>query len=45
MGSYGQLRTVTKVPGEDALWLSTTNGDNNGTGGPGLGEIFRVLIK
>ncbi|MEW2160709.1 hypothetical protein AB0950_36545 [Streptomyces sp. NPDC007189] len=30
MGTYGRLRTVTKVPGADQLWLSTTNCDNNG---------------
>ncbi|WP_189963191.1 PQQ-dependent sugar dehydrogenase [Streptomyces violascens] len=45
VGSYGRLRTVTKVPGEDAFWLSTTNGDNNGSGGAGSDKIFKVLIK
>src|SRR6266536_896090 len=30
VGTYGRLRTVTKVPGVDQFWLSTTNCDNNG---------------
>ncbi|MFJ6573480.1 PQQ-dependent sugar dehydrogenase [Streptomyces sp. NPDC091292] len=44
VGSYGRLRTVTKVPGQDQLWVSTTNADNNGTGGAGSDKIFRVTI-
>ncbi|MFI1171336.1 PQQ-dependent sugar dehydrogenase [Streptomyces melanogenes] len=45
VGSYGRLRTVTKVPGEDALWLSTTNCDNNGDAPDGSDKVFKVLIK
>ncbi|MET9075861.1 PQQ-dependent sugar dehydrogenase [Streptomyces sp. NPDC004232] len=45
VGSYGRLRTVTKVPGADELWLSTTNCDNNGNAPDGSDKIFRVTIK
>ncbi|MFB7505257.1 PQQ-dependent sugar dehydrogenase [Streptomyces broussonetiae] len=45
VGSYGRLRTVTKVPGADELWLSTTNCDNNGGAADGSDQIFRVTIK
>ncbi|MER5433465.1 PQQ-dependent sugar dehydrogenase [Streptomyces sp. NPDC002588] len=44
VGSYGRLRTVTKVPGADQLWLSTTNSDNNGGAADGSDTIFRVNI-
>ncbi len=44
VGQFGRLRTVIKVPGADQLWLSTTNADNNGDGGPGSDVIFRVTI-
>ncbi|MFC4884690.1 PQQ-dependent sugar dehydrogenase [Streptomyces beijiangensis] len=45
VGTYGRLRTVTKVPGQDALWLSTTNCDNNGNEAAGSDKIFKVAIK
>ncbi|KOV62262.1 PQQ-dependent sugar dehydrogenase [Streptomyces sp. MMG1121] len=45
VGSYGRLRTVTKVPGADELWLSTTNCDNNGGAADGSDKIFRVTVK
>ncbi|WP_424529521.1 PQQ-dependent sugar dehydrogenase [Sphaerisporangium viridialbum] len=45
VGTYGRLRTVTKVPGGDQLWLSTTNADNNGGAGPGSDQILRVTIS
>ncbi|MEU9183851.1 PQQ-dependent sugar dehydrogenase [Streptomyces sp. NPDC048484] len=45
VGSYGRLRTVTKVPGADQLWLSTTNSDNNGGEADGSDKIFRVSIS
>ena len=45
MGTYGRLRTVTKVPGADQLWLSTTNCDNNGGAADGSDKIFRVTIS
>jgi len=44
VGTYGRLRAVTKVPGEDAFWLGTTNADNNGGGADGSDRIFRVSI-
>ncbi|MET9905338.1 PQQ-dependent sugar dehydrogenase [Streptomyces sp. NPDC006476] len=45
VGTYGRLRTVTKVPGADQLWLSTTNSDNNGNQPDGSDKIFRVNIS
>ncbi|MEU9886633.1 PQQ-dependent sugar dehydrogenase [Sphaerisporangium sp. NPDC051011] len=45
VGAYGRLRTVTKVPNADQLWMSTTNADNNGGGGPGSDQIFRITIS
>ncbi|WP_256914174.1 PQQ-dependent sugar dehydrogenase [Streptomyces hilarionis] len=44
VGTYGRLRTVTKVPGADQLWLSTTNCDNNGGAADGSDKILRVTI-
>lgn len=44
VGTYGRLRTVTKVPGADRLWLSTTNCDNNGKQPAGSDKLFRVSI-
>jgi glucose/arabinose dehydrogenase len=44
VGTYGRLRTVTKVPGADQLWLSTTNCDNNGGAADGSDKIFKVSI-
>ncbi|MEV6025368.1 PQQ-dependent sugar dehydrogenase [Streptomyces sp. NPDC052036] len=44
VGTYGRLRTVTKVPGTDQLWLSTTNCDNNGGAADGSDKLFRVTI-
>ncbi|MFE5087445.1 PQQ-dependent sugar dehydrogenase [Streptomyces mirabilis] len=45
VGTYGRLRTVTKVPGTDQLWLSTTNCDNNGGAADGSDKIFKVSIN
>ncbi|AKJ09596.1 oxidoreductase [Streptomyces incarnatus] len=45
VGTYGRLRTVTKVPGADQLWLSTTNCDNNGGAAAGSDKIFKVTIS
>ncbi|MCB5911505.1 PQQ-dependent sugar dehydrogenase [Streptomyces pinistramenti] len=42
---YGRLRTVEAVPGKKALWLTTTNADNNGDGGPGSDKVFRIDLK
>jgi glucose/arabinose dehydrogenase len=44
VGTYGRLRTVVKVPGQDQLWLSTTNCDNNGGEPDGADRIFRITI-
>ncbi|MEU9478869.1 hypothetical protein [Streptomyces sp. NPDC048191] len=40
----GRLRTVTKVPGADQLWLSTTNCDNNGGAADGPDKVFEVTV-
>ncbi|WP_329125430.1 PQQ-dependent sugar dehydrogenase [Streptomyces sp. NBC_01465] len=45
VGTYGRLRTVTKVPGQDQLWLSTTNCDNNGGAAAGSDKIFKLSIN
>jgi glucose/arabinose dehydrogenase len=45
VSQYGRMRTVMKVPGANALWLSTTNSDNNGRKPPGSDKIFRVEIS
>ncbi|MFJ9588394.1 PQQ-dependent sugar dehydrogenase [Streptomyces acidicola] len=39
---YGRLRTVEKIPGRNALWLSTTNADNNGGEPDGADKVFQV---
>ncbi|MEU6017495.1 PQQ-dependent sugar dehydrogenase [Streptomyces sp. NPDC047515] len=44
VGTYGRLRTVTKVPGQDQLWFSTTNSDNNGGEPDGADKLFRISI-
>ncbi|MFI1015083.1 PQQ-dependent sugar dehydrogenase [Streptomyces sp. NPDC020965] len=43
-GTYGRLRTVTKVPGSDQLWLSTSNADAWGGRPAGSDRILRVTI-
>ncbi|MEU3458836.1 PQQ-dependent sugar dehydrogenase [Streptomyces sp. NPDC006733] len=45
VGTYGRLRTVTKVPGKDELWLSTTNCDNNGGAAAGSDKVLHVNIS
>ncbi|MEN8654629.1 PQQ-dependent sugar dehydrogenase [Streptomyces sp. 21So2-11] len=45
VGTYGRLRTVTKVPGADQLWLTTTNADSNGGQPAGADKILRVTIS
>ncbi|WP_328436329.1 hypothetical protein OHA71_48580 [Streptomyces sp. NBC_00444] len=45
VGTHGRLRTVTKVPGADQLWLSTTDSDNNGDEAEGSDKIFRMSIS
>jgi len=43
-GTYGRLRAVVKVPGENAIWFGTTNADNNGDGGAGDDAFYRVNL-
>ncbi len=43
--SYGRLRTVETVPGEDSLWLSTTNADLNGHQPAGSDKVFQIDLK
>jgi glucose/arabinose dehydrogenase len=45
VNTYGRLRTVETVPGGNALWLSTTNCDNNGNQPDGSDKVFRVDLK
>jgi glucose/arabinose dehydrogenase len=45
VNTYGRLRTVETVPGADALWLSTTDCDNNGNQPDGSDKVFRVDLK
>ncbi|MEV6415560.1 glycoside hydrolase family 88 protein [Kribbella sp. NPDC051718] len=40
-GTYGRLRAVAKVPGENAIWFTTTNADNNGGQPDGSDKILR----
>lgn len=43
--SYGRLRTVEKVPGANALWLSTTNADLGGGQPSGSDKVFQVDLR
>ncbi|HEX6352008.1 PQQ-dependent sugar dehydrogenase [Actinophytocola sp.] len=43
-GTYGRMRAVVKVPGENAIWFGTTNADNNGDGGSGSDRFLRVNL-
>lgn len=45
VGTYGRLRTVSKVPGADQFWLTTTNADNNGNQADGSDRILRVSVS
>jgi len=45
VGTYGRLRAVTKLPGEDVFWMGTTNADNNGGAPDGSDRIFRVTVS
>jgi glucose/arabinose dehydrogenase len=44
-GQFGRLRMVVKVPGENAIWIGTTNADNNGSGGPGSDRLLRSNLS
>jgi len=45
VGQFGRLRTLTKVPGLDQMWLSTTNSDTNGGQPPGADQLYRITIS
>jgi hypothetical protein len=36
---------VAKVPGENAIWLGTTNADNNGGGPDGSDRFLRANLN
>ncbi|MEV1066290.1 PQQ-dependent sugar dehydrogenase [Streptomyces sp. NPDC050263] len=42
---YGRLRTVETLPGKNALWLATTNADNNGGEPDGADKVFQVDLQ
>ncbi|WP_040456288.1 PQQ-dependent sugar dehydrogenase [Kribbella catacumbae] len=44
-GTYGRLRAVAKVPGENAIWFGTTNADNNGGQPDGSDKLFRSNLS
>lgn len=44
VGAHGRLRTPSKVPGADHLWLTTTNADTPGGRPDGSDVILRVTI-
>jgi glucose/arabinose dehydrogenase len=41
--TFGRIRSITKVPGDAAIWFGTTNEDNNGNGNPDI--IRQSLIR
>jgi glucose/arabinose dehydrogenase len=41
--TFGRIRSVTKVPGDAAIWFGTSNEDNNGNGTPDV--IRQSLIR
>ncbi|MFE6776285.1 PQQ-dependent sugar dehydrogenase [Streptomyces sp. NPDC057702] len=43
--NYGRLRTVEKVPGANALWLTTTNVDLGGGQPAGSDKVFQVDLR
>jgi len=43
VGTYGRIRSVTKVPSDNAIWFGTSNSDNNGDGTPDV--IRQSLIR
>jgi glucose/arabinose dehydrogenase len=44
-GTYGRLRAVVKVPGENAIWFGTTNADNNGGEPDGSDRLLRSNLS
>ena len=45
VNTFGRLRAVTKVPGASAIWIGTTNADNNGGDPDGSDRILRSDIQ
>ena len=43
VGTYGRIRSVTKVPSDNAIWFGTSNEDNNGDGTPDV--VRQSLIR
>ncbi|MGX1669820.1 PQQ-dependent sugar dehydrogenase [Streptomyces sp. NPDC055400] len=44
-GQYGRLRAVEKVPGKNALWVLTTNAENNGGQPAGSDQVLEVELS
>jgi glucose/arabinose dehydrogenase len=44
-GTYGRLRAVAAVPGENAIWFGTTNADNNGGEPDGSDRFLRSNLN
>ncbi|MER6912036.1 PQQ-dependent sugar dehydrogenase [Streptomyces sp. NPDC000594] len=42
--SYGRLRSVTRTPGKNEFWISTTNTDGNGGQPAGSDRLLRVTV-
>jgi glucose/arabinose dehydrogenase len=45
VNTFGRLRAVSKVPGASAIWIGTTNADNNGGDPDGSDRILRSNIQ
>ena len=43
-GTFGRLRSVEKIPGTSAIWIGTSNADNNGGQPDGSDRILRSNI-
>ncbi len=44
-GTYGRLRAVEKVPDEQAIWITTSNADDNGGQADGSDRIIKVSLN
>ncbi|WP_210583231.1 sorbosone dehydrogenase family protein [Streptomyces sp. GESEQ-35] len=44
VGTYGRLRTLAKTPGQEELWLTTTNADANGGQPEGSDRVLKVTL-
>ncbi|WP_431046432.1 PQQ-dependent sugar dehydrogenase [Streptomyces sp. P1-3] len=45
VNAYGRQRTVAALPGASALWLTTTNADNNGGEPDGADKVLRIELR